>query len=126
MMLKAPGGNEVLQSKNLVPSLSLLFALSPALPAGPTSYSPERQLKAKHSLFDVLLIQKVNYPTSQGLMQHGVITVPAGSLLAKTSSAMQHPGEFLPQDERMEQHYPVSVLPNTLRISDSLISLTGT
>lgn len=125
-MLKAPGGNEVLQSKNLVPSLSLLFALSPALPAGPTSYSPERQLKAKHSLFDVLLIQKVNYPTSQGLMQHRVITVPTGSLLAKTSSAMQHPGEFLPQDKRMEQHYPVSVLPNTLRISDSLISLTST
>lgn len=126
MMLKAPGGNQVLQSKNLVPSLSLLFALPPALPAGPTSYSPERQLKAKHSLFDVLWIQKGNYPASQGLMQHRAITAPDGSLLAKTSSAMQHPGEFLPQEERMEQHYPVSALPHALRISDSLIFLTST
>lgn len=34
----------------LVPSLSLLFALLPGLPAGPASCSHKRQLKAQHSL----------------------------------------------------------------------------
>lgn len=50
---------------------------------------------------------------------------PAGSLLAEAASATQHPGEFLTLGGRIEQHYLVCVLPNTLYAIDGLIPLTG-
>lgn len=59
-------------------------------------------------------------------MQHRVNTAPAGSLLAKKNKnkkqpalATRHLGEFLPQEGRMKQHYP-------LHVSDSLIPLKST
>lgn len=103
MVPKAPEGNQVLQSENLVPSLSLLFALLPALPAGPASCSHERQLKAQHSLCLMYYGSKEEIPQLQRASCSTVITAPAGPLLAKAASATQHPGEFLPLEGRTGQ-----------------------
>lgn len=123
-MLKASDENQVLQNKNLAPPLSLLFALSPALPAGPASYSHEWQVKEQHSLFLMYYRFKEEIPQLQRA-SCGVIIAPSGPLLAKAASATQLPGEFLPLEGSTEWRYLFYILSNTLRASDTLIPLTG-
>lgn len=115
----APEGNKILQCTNPVLSLSLCF------PCRTCPYSHKRELKAQHSLCLMYCGFKEHIPQLQRVSCSTVIVTPAEPFLAEVASATQHPGEFLMLQGRTEQHYLVCVLPNTLRVTDGLIPLTG-